>query len=203
MRVAERAVDTLKFRPSRSELLDLAADLESPTPEADEAWVEVDAAMRNPLAGEWRLVRQGGSGECDTWAEIQRAGREPEWSHPLIKATVRAMGGWQALKSNDRQDILRAQFQRKHEEMRERWRGQVKQYLGVLPEKRPPHLFPIWHKPDLFAPVPERKRLPAPVQAEGKPMPAHVRKQFRTAMKAIEDRMATITPAKPKEKRNA
>jgi hypothetical protein len=60
----------------------------------------------------------GTPGVDEAWSEVRRefgtTGRTgvPQWSHPLITDTVRAIGGWGALCSSTDETGIRIQFQR-------------------------------------------------------------------------------------------
>ena len=77
------ALDTLKFRPSRSEFRELAARATGSELDCDQVYAEIHAAIQGYPFG----VR-------DPKNPIVMLAGEPEWSSPVVAEVVRLLGGW-------------------------------------------------------------------------------------------------------------
>ncbi len=84
MRVCTHAVLTCKWRPAPAKLREIAARLESPTPNADAALTEVQTLIR----------RFGSNAMRHPERPSVRVMGEPDFSHPLVESAVRRIGGW-------------------------------------------------------------------------------------------------------------
>lgn len=169
-RVCTHAALTCKWRPSPAELREIAARLESPTPTADAALTEVQNLIRRfganamPHPENPRVLIMG----------------EPPFSHPLVGAAVRRLGGWARICAGEAQyqeggfdGAFRAVFDRAADDFREQ--VAVALQTGI----RPAELFPCYvpfAEARVTAPMVQNvPRLPPAPAKPLTPMPAHVR----------------------------
>lgn len=170
-RVCTHAALTCKWRPSPAELREIAARIESPTPNADAALTEVQTLIR----------RYGANAAPHPDNPNVRVMGEPPFSHPLVGAAVRRLGGWARICAGEAQyqeggfdGAFRAVYDRAEGDFREQVSAALQQ--GV----RPPGLFPPYVP---FAAARVVQPLPAPVQTllapavpqRLTPMPANLR----------------------------
>jgi hypothetical protein len=153
----KRIANKCDKRPSRAEILKLAAEIASPLPAASDALDECLSLVR----------RFGRNGRRVGDTDIYREGAPP-FSHPIINRVVSDLGGWGSICETENIGVFRAQFERFYGERVAQWREEVADALALPAGERPLALFPVYQKPSLAGfvrlalPASERLALPAP-----------------------------------------
>lgn len=158
LKVAREAADTFGWRPSRSDLWELAAEIASPAPTVEDAFQEV-CYIRGKHGRYARKVGTLPSGNI-----LYDVGEPTEWSHPLVGLAVKDMGGWFSVVECDKDSVLQAQFVKVYNSRLTQFRQEVRKFLPLPAEMRPAGLFP---RPEGWQP----KRLPVQWQEKAKPLP--------------------------------
>lgn len=123
-----------QWRPSPARLREIAAEIASPCPSADDAYAEMmEKAATLGIYGARHATRPS----------IMIEG-EPSFSHALISKTVAQCGGWRMICSGEAQmsEGLSKQFKSAYRGNVERWVQDVAAALSLPAPQRPRHLFP-------------------------------------------------------------
>jgi len=135
-RVVQHAALTCEWRPSPAKLREIAATLESPFPSADLALDEM-----------LTLLRRFGSNAAPHPKFPNRPNilgpGAPTFTHPLIAAAIRRLGGWETICDGEAQyqeGGLQGAFRAVYDRAAEEWKGKVIECLDN--GTRPPSLFP-------------------------------------------------------------
>lgn len=133
IRVTQHAALNCKWRPSPLELRQIAARMESPRPTEDQALDEVLSLIN----------RVGAMAKRDPKNPNCRIAGEPAFTHPLVAATVRRVGGWEMLCAGDSQHQsggLQGAFRAAYNRACEEWDQEVMACLDR--GERPAEWFP-------------------------------------------------------------
>lgn len=124
------------WRPSPARLIEIAAELASPIPDADATYDEImHLADTVGVMGQRHPERPN----------IRVAG-PPEFSHPIVGRVVQYLGGWANLCVGESQlyEGLKKQVRSSWESVARDWRERVRGALRLPPERRDPTLFRAW-----------------------------------------------------------
>lgn len=166
----EYAVLHEEWRPAPARLLEIAAELASPIPDAEMCYSEVvheaqeQGLFAMPLPENPNIKLEG----------------PPPFSHPIIAQIVRYCGGWKYICAGDANmaEGLKKQVRGSHESISRQWKEEVKRQVILPPGKRNHGMFPVYVAPTILPPVLVPLMLEAPKeypQIAASEMPDEVR----------------------------
>lgn len=156
-----------QWRPSRSEVLEIAARIASPVPTTEDALEEITWKIANvPGKAKWYRFeeREGGSTGC-----MVRCAKEvadsfcidydtaPDFTHICVTRAVGSLGKWSDVKEFP-SAVLGKQFREAYERIVERWRIEVKEQLMLPAKDRNQGYFPNYMRFEPALPTPAAKQ---------------------------------------------
>jgi hypothetical protein len=131
----EWAVTHESWRPAPARLFEIAAELASPIPDCEQAYVEIVSGAQQGVYCRPHPERPS----------IKLAG-PPDFSHPIIAQIVKYCGGWEMICSGaaNLSEGLKKQIRGAHESVSRQWMEEVKAQLVRPIEGRDRRYFPVY-----------------------------------------------------------